>query len=113
MARVLEHDVLLALGACSFEVFLFQWPVHQTVSSLFGDANASAEVFVLMCLALWATAATYIAHVDQPLAALLRKHTEQWGIEAPPLLALPPFARVPTNEEMAQASYGSTAASMV
>mmetsp|Transcript_80916 Transcript_80916/g.158105 ORF Transcript_80916/g.158105 Transcript_80916/m.158105 type:complete len:491 (+) Transcript_80916:26-1498(+) len=78
--RCLRHPILLALGACSFEVFLFQWPVHFVVTSLLGDSgSASSEVFVLFLLVLWSFSAWYIAVVEAPLVKWLRKSSEHWG----------------------------------
>jgi len=112
VARALEHDILTSLGACSFEVFLFQWPIHAIVTGALGNGG-SAEVFVCMCLVLWGSAAAYVAYVEAPLVKLLRSHTEQWGRQEAGVLIqeMPPFERVPTVEEHAQIlGYGSTAA---
>jgi len=111
VARALEHEILTSLGACSFEVFLFQWPIHAIVTGLLGN-DGSAETFVCMCLVLWGSAAAYVAYVETPLVALLRSHTEEWSrLEAEVLhQELPSFERGLTVEDHAQMGYGSTAA---
>ena len=44
---------LRGLGACSFEVYLFQWPVHASFAGLGLNTSAGGEVFVAYALVLY------------------------------------------------------------
>ena len=48
-ARVFAHATLASLGTCSFEVYLFQWPVHTIFVGL-GLPTTAAENFVAFAL---------------------------------------------------------------
>jgi len=88
-AAVCSHAALDALSECSFEVYLFQWPLHKIFADVLrlptnwtggGDAAANSaggdgENFVAFILALWTTAALYEKHLERPWVAFLRKNT--------------------------------------
>merc|ERR1711964_794807 len=61
-ARLLGHRSLVALGACSFEVYIFQRPVHDTFRLVF-DVD-SAEVFMVYILTLWLFAGLYAKYLQ-------------------------------------------------
>jgi len=80
VARALMHPIPLALGGCSFQVFLFQWPMHELVTSVCGrHSEKSAVVFAFFLGALWAFSAWYSAAVEEPFVRWLRGRTDGWG----------------------------------
>lgn len=71
-AAAFSHGAPDALGACSFQVYLFQWPLHALFAGLGLDTKAGGEVFVAYALALYASAAAYERNVERPYVAWLR-----------------------------------------
>ena len=72
-ATALAHAAPRSLGAASFEVYLFQWPLHAIFAFGLGlDTKEGAENFVAYVLALYAAAAAYEARVERPYVAWLR-----------------------------------------
>lgn len=71
-ARVFAHATLASLGTCSFEVYLFQWPVHTIFVGL-GLPTTAAENFVAFALVLYALAALYEHYVERPYVRWLRR----------------------------------------
>lgn len=70
MANVLSHRTLVELGKLSFEVYIFQEPVHQAFQ-LLADTRAP-EAFMAYLLFLFAFAALYDKYVQTPLVEVLR-----------------------------------------
>jgi len=73
-AKLLAHTALAALGEMSFEVYIFQRPMHDTFLLLFGVD--SAEVFMVFVVVLWIFAACYNHFVQAPLDSWIRKRTD-------------------------------------
>merc|ERR1712217_94499 len=80
-ARLLGHKSLAALGEYSFEVFLFQYPVHEICVSI-GDitgifdmkpdgSNTNWEGFMFFFLVLWIVAGLYAEFVEASLVRLV------------------------------------------
>ncbi|CAE8582396.1 unnamed protein product [Polarella glacialis] len=81
-AQLLGHEALVALGEYSFEVYLFQYPVHEIFVAL-GDVsgmfsmkvagnNANYEGFMAFFLGLWLVSGLYAEFVEAPLIGWLR-----------------------------------------
>ncbi|CAK9084922.1 Hypothetical protein (Fragment) [Durusdinium trenchii] len=69
-ARLLAHPALVSLGEMSFEVYIFQRPVHDTFE-LF-TATDEMDVFLVYLLVLWAFAGVYKSYVEDPVEQCLR-----------------------------------------
>lgn len=72
-ASILAHPALDTLGTCSFEVYLFQWPIHASLG-LAGLVTLQpfGENFVAFVLTLWLFAAAYEIYLERPFVAYLR-----------------------------------------
>ncbi|KAJ8600234.1 hypothetical protein CTAYLR_001968 [Chrysophaeum taylorii] len=72
-ARMFAHPALTSLGVCSFQVYLFQWPVHAIFGMIGLDTqkNGAAENFVAFALTLWLLAALYERYLERPFVAWL------------------------------------------
>jgi peptidoglycan/LPS O-acetylase OafA/YrhL len=84
-ARLLRHDSLVSLGQYSFEVYLFQWPVHEAFVAL-GDITRfssmrkpNSEGFFLFFMSLWVIAGVYSENIETPLANWLRDVSDRDG----------------------------------
>ncbi|CAE8615341.1 unnamed protein product [Polarella glacialis] len=75
-AKLLGHPALASLGEMSFEVYIFQRPMHD-IFALFFDAD-SPEVFMVYVLTLWVFAGLYVKYVQAPVDRWLRSKTENW-----------------------------------
>eukprot|EP00933_Yihiella_yeosuensis_P028210 TRINITY_DN22027_c1_g4_i1.p1 TRINITY_DN22027_c1_g4~~TRINITY_DN22027_c1_g4_i1.p1 ORF type:complete len:418 (-),score=35.76 TRINITY_DN22027_c1_g4_i1:402-1655(-) len=85
-ATILSHEALEALGEYSFEVYLFQFPMHEIFVAL-GDItglfnmkvrgnNANYEGFMAFFLSLWLVSALYAEFVEAPLIRWLREYSK-------------------------------------
>jgi len=72
-ARALGHEALVSLGADSFEVYIFQRPVHD-IFRLLLDMSAT-QAFVAYVVALWSFAAAYRRVVQAPVDGFFRRRT--------------------------------------
>eukprot|EP00928_Gymnodinium_smaydae_P023018 TRINITY_DN19154_c0_g3_i1.p1 TRINITY_DN19154_c0_g3~~TRINITY_DN19154_c0_g3_i1.p1 ORF type:complete len:525 (+),score=96.79 TRINITY_DN19154_c0_g3_i1:78-1652(+) len=91
VARLLSHPGLVAFGAYSFEVYLFQYPWHEATAVLgelsgqyfmvdhVRERDVSPEGFVLFFMSLWLVAGLYSHFVELPLVAWLRALTTSMG----------------------------------
>ncbi|CAE8670298.1 unnamed protein product [Polarella glacialis] len=91
VARLFRHDVLVCLGAYSFEVYLFQYPVHEIfvavgdVSGAFDMRNAKREYnnnscgFVVFFFSLWLAAGLYAEFVESHLIRWLQVEAASGG----------------------------------
>ena len=77
VAQLLRQPALVGLGTYSFQVFLFQWPVHTAVTAAYGTTEA-AEVFVAFCLCLWISAGLFAEFAEQPFVTWLHRRTADW-----------------------------------
>ena len=69
-----KHPALTALGTISFDVYLWQEPVHSLFVYAFGLRNTfTASTFMAYLVLLYTAAQLYATHVDEPFAAWLRK----------------------------------------
>ncbi|KAK7249705.1 hypothetical protein SO694_00004424 [Aureococcus anophagefferens] len=59
-----------SLGRASFEIYLFQWPLHAAFSAVGLDTKAGGENFAAYVLALCVAAVCYGAYVERPLRRL-------------------------------------------
>eukprot|EP00448_Togula_jolla_P015637 CAMPEP_0170583628 /NCGR_PEP_ID=MMETSP0224-20130122/8239_1 /TAXON_ID=285029 /ORGANISM="Togula jolla, Strain CCCM 725" /LENGTH=356 /DNA_ID=CAMNT_0010906973 /DNA_START=145 /DNA_END=1212 /DNA_ORIENTATION=- len=75
-AKLTSHQALRGLGAYSFEVYLFQYPVNR-LYMIWGreTAHQSAEVFMAFFLNLWLVAGLYAEFIEAPLVRWLRAIT--------------------------------------
>lgn len=92
-ASILAHPALDTLGNCSFEVYLFQWPIHAS----FGLAGLITlrpygENFVAFALTLWLFAASYEIYLERPFVAFLRLTGVFCSAPRPIMLSLNPAA---------------------
>mmetsp|Transcript_104611 Transcript_104611/g.223594 ORF Transcript_104611/g.223594 Transcript_104611/m.223594 type:complete len:400 (+) Transcript_104611:99-1298(+) len=82
-ARLLRHDALVGLGALSFEVYLFQWPLHEGVQFL-GEKTGlynmhegyrimNPSAFMAFVFLLWLAAGLYSEFIQGPVAHCLRR----------------------------------------
>ena len=83
VALLLRQQAFVGLGTYSFQVYLFQWPVHMAISNLYGTTEA-AEVFVTFCLVLWICAGLYAEHIEAPFIMWLRDFTSGWEMHGGP-----------------------------
>ena len=74
------HPAFSSIGKCSFEVYLFQWPVHAIFYGLGLPTSDHAENFIAFALTLYVLAALYEVHVERPYVRWLRER-----FAAPPL----------------------------
>lgn len=84
IARLLSHDALVGFGDYSFEVYLFQYPVHEifvaagdltgafTMRNASGTHNTNSCGFMAFFLALWLSAGLYAEYVESRLVRWLR-----------------------------------------
>ena len=79
-SRLFAHPALSSIGKCSFEVYLFQWPVHAIFYGVGLPTSDHAENFIAFALALYVLAALYEVHVERPYVRWLRER-----FAAPPL----------------------------
>lgn len=85
VARLMRHDALVGLGAYSFEVYLFQHPLHElwvaigdvsgayTMRSPDATHNTSSCAFMVFLLSLWLGAGLYAELVEAHLVRWLRE----------------------------------------
>ncbi|CAJ1357652.1 unnamed protein product [Effrenium voratum] len=88
-ARLLRSEALVALGAFSFEVYLFQYPIHELfvaagdISGTFSMRNTAGEYnnnscgFVIFGFWLWLSSGLYCEFVESRLVGWLRHKTER------------------------------------
>ncbi|CAK9022633.1 Urease (Urea amidohydrolase) [Durusdinium trenchii] len=88
VARLLKHEALVALGEFSFEVYLFQYPIHELfvaagdISGAFSMRNSSGAYnnnscgFVVFVFWLWLLAGLYCRFIEARLVEWLRQITE-------------------------------------
>ena len=79
-SRLFAHPALASIGKCSFEVYLFQWPIHAIFYGVGLPTSDHAENFVAFALTLYMLAALYEVHVERPYVRWLRER-----FAAPPL----------------------------
>ena len=79
-STLFAHPALASIGKCSFEVYLFQWPVHTIFYGLGLPTSDHAANFVAFALTLYMLAALYEVHVERPYVRWLRER-----FAAPPL----------------------------
>jgi len=87
VAGWLQNKSLVILGAYSFEVYLFQWPIHEIwvaigdITKLFdmrpGGENWNMEGFMIFFLSLWTFAGWYAKSIEAPLIQWLRDITAE------------------------------------
>uniref|UniRef100_A0A7S3JQE2 Acyltransferase 3 domain-containing protein n=1 Tax=Aureoumbra lagunensis TaxID=44058 RepID=A0A7S3JQE2_9STRA len=71
--RICSHPALTALGSCSFEVYLFQWPLHTIFTYLGLPTNDNnGQNFVAFLLTLWFLSSLYEIYIERPFVAWLR-----------------------------------------
>jgi peptidoglycan/LPS O-acetylase OafA/YrhL len=97
-ARLFSHPALCKIGESSFEVYLFQWPLHTLFVGigLHTDQNAGQN-FITFVLCLYFIAGLYEATLERPFVKWLRARTEPWleqqqATTGNPLLLSPTFA---------------------
>jgi len=73
IAQLLSHPALVSFGECSFEVYIFQRPMHDIFRHLF-DAK-TGEVFMVFLFTLWIFANRYMEYVQKPLDKFIRSVT--------------------------------------
>ena len=71
-AALCRHDAPRSLGRASFEIYLFQWPLHAAFSAVGLDTKSGGENFAAYVLALCVAAVCYEAYVERPYVAWLR-----------------------------------------
>lgn len=89
VAAFLAHPVLVALGSCTLEVYLFQAPLRDLLlwlappappplQHLWPGLHWSGEVFLAYVVVLWGLAALFAQLVAEPLQRRLQAATEHW-----------------------------------
>lgn len=76
--KLLSHRGLVALGANSFEVYIFQRPIHDLFVGQFAANSDSMEVFMTFLLGLWLFAGLYAHYIQAPLNGWLRAAAEHF-----------------------------------
>lgn len=71
--RFFSHPALAALGDVSFQVYLFQWPVHASFQLLGLPTQDAPENFIAFVLFLWVFAALYEYYLERPFVTYLRR----------------------------------------
>mmetsp|Transcript_67438 Transcript_67438/g.135383 ORF Transcript_67438/g.135383 Transcript_67438/m.135383 type:complete len:273 (+) Transcript_67438:313-1131(+) len=71
-AQLLSHKALVALGAYSFEVYLFQWVLVAIFHCIFDEWPLSSEVFMAFLLTLWLVSGLYVEWVAAPMTRVVR-----------------------------------------
>lgn len=96
-ASLLRHPSLRALGAYSFEVYLFQYPVHElfvavgdisgtySMRNLAGKYNNNSCGFIVYVFVLWLFAGLYMELVEHRLVSWLKRISEEEGPNYRPL----------------------------
>ncbi|CAJ1336390.1 unnamed protein product [Effrenium voratum] len=94
-AGFLSFPALVALGEYSFEVYLFQYPVHEIfvamadITHTFGmkihGKNANSQGFMTFFLVLWLVSGLYAEHVEKRLIRWLRAKSEEFSGGRPAL----------------------------
>lgn len=116
--RILSHPALVALGAYTLEVYLFQAPLHdaflelKTSGGVWRGLPEGPEVYVAYLLALWLIAGVFVESVAEPLRRLV-----QACFCAPDGRGVPPhwslfssgYANVPVTSEGSELSRCSAA----
>eukprot|EP00933_Yihiella_yeosuensis_P009792 TRINITY_DN115898_c0_g1_i1.p1 TRINITY_DN115898_c0_g1~~TRINITY_DN115898_c0_g1_i1.p1 ORF type:complete len:426 (+),score=21.97 TRINITY_DN115898_c0_g1_i1:70-1347(+) len=82
-ARLLAHKALVSLGEMSFQVYIFQRPVHDTFGLAF--SMDSPEVFMVYALFLWIFAGLYARYVENPVNQFVKSFTANWVEAESPL----------------------------
>jgi len=77
-AKLTSQKALRAAGAYSFEVYLFQYPVHKLYFIWDKEtAHNSPEVFMTFFLSLWLVAGLYTEFIEAPIVRWLREITSE------------------------------------
>eukprot|EP00931_Biecheleriopsis_adriatica_P090549 TRINITY_DN64514_c0_g1_i1.p1 TRINITY_DN64514_c0_g1~~TRINITY_DN64514_c0_g1_i1.p1 ORF type:complete len:417 (+),score=85.94 TRINITY_DN64514_c0_g1_i1:69-1319(+) len=76
-AKLLAHKALASLGEMSFEVYIFQRPMHDAFGLFF--ETDQMEVFMVYLLVLWIFAGGYCRYVQAPVDAWLKHRTTEWA----------------------------------
>jgi len=77
--RLLRHEALAGLGAISFEVYIFQRPVHDLFLVFLHADPASMEAFLAYLLSLWFFAGLYARCVQEPFDRWLKTVSSGWS----------------------------------
>lgn len=77
IARLLSHEALVVLGAYSFEVYLFQWPLVSVFHYFFQQWPLPSDAFIAYLLLLWILAGFYVEFLAPPMVRWLRSKSEE------------------------------------
>ena len=91
IARLANAKALRALGASTFQVYLFQDPMHRLFSVMIYGANVNTEfsrdAFICYVVTLWASAVAFNEFVETPVYNVLARVIDKYV--APPKTARP------------------------